>query len=213
MSFTLPDLPYTYDSLEPYIDGVTMSIHHQKHHGGYVAKLNKALETRPELESKRLVDLLSQLDGLPIDVVRAVRNNGGGHYNHSIFWRCLSPGTKKNLPSELEADLKRHFGSLQSFKERFKENALGLFGSGWTWLCRDENDTLQVVNTPNQDTPLSNRMVPILGIDVWEHAYYLKYQNRRADYVDAFWNVVNWSQVQKNLVESREHLFAGHRNI
>jgi Fe-Mn family superoxide dismutase len=203
MSYELPDLPYAYDALEPYIDAKTMEIHHQKHHGGYVQKLNKALESQPKLQKHSLVDLLADLSSLPDSVRTAVRNNGGGHFNHTLFWKMMTKADAREAPAgQLERALESGFGSVGDFKRKFSEAALGHFGSGWAWLAVREGK-LEIVTTPNQDSPVVDGYKPILGIDVWEHAYYLKYQNRRKDYVEAWWNVVNWKQVATNLERAR----------
>ena len=205
MHFTLPELPYDYDELEPYIDATTMTIHHDKHHGGYVAKLNSALEQTPSHHDMPLTELLQNLDELPKSVLAAIKNNGGGHYNHSLFWRIIAPDGGGTAPDALETELSRDFQSFELFKKTFAASAMSLFGSGWTWLCNDINNRLVIINTANQDTPLTKNLVPILCIDLWEHAYYLNYQNRRASYIDAFWNVVHWEQVLRNLEETRKH--------
>ncbi|GGM31440.1 superoxide dismutase [Mn] [Paraliobacillus quinghaiensis] len=194
--FELPELPYAYDALEPHIDKETMNIHHTKHHNTYVTKLNAALEGHADLQNKSLEELLSDLDSLPESVRTAVRNNGGGHANHSLFWTLLSPNGGGEPTGELASAIKDSFGSLDDFKEKFKAAATGRFGSGWAWLIVD-NGNLVITSTPNQDTPVMEGKKPILGLDVWEHAYYLKYQNKRPDYVAAFWNVVNWDEVAK----------------
>jgi Fe-Mn family superoxide dismutase len=198
MAFELPALPYSKDALEPHIDSQTMDIHHGKHHQTYVSKLNDAIQGKPELEKKSLEQLLSDLSAVPEDIRTAVRNNGGGHYNHSLFWKILGPG-KGGAPSGKVADaIKGAFGSFDSFKEKFTQAALTRFGSGWAWLVLD-GGKLAVMSTPNQDSPIMEKKTPVLGLDVWEHAYYLKYQNRRPDYVAAFWNVVNWDEVARAL--------------
>jgi len=199
MTHKLPDLPYDYNALEPYIDAKTMSIHHGKHHQGYVNNLNTALEKYPDLQNEALVELLADLDTIPADIRTAVRNNGGGHANHSLFWRCMSPQGGGEPKGNLAEAINKSFGSFGNFKEQFTKAAATRFGSGWAWLCVDGNDKLIVTSTPNQDNPISEGLVPILGLDVWEHAYYLNYQNRRPDYIAAWWNVVNWDEVAKNL--------------
>lgn len=196
--FTLPKLPYAYDALEPYIDAQTMTIHHQKHHKTYVDKLNEAINKYPELKTKSLEELLTNLDSLPEDIRMTVRNNGGGHYNHSFFWTIMGKGKGSEPKGKLKADIDKTFGSFSNFKGVFKEAALNQFGSGWAWLIKDKDGALKVISTPNQDNPIMQGIQPILGIDVWEHAYYLKYQNNRGGYIDAWWNVVNWSEVEKN---------------
>ena len=194
MPFELPKLPYAFDALEPHIDARTMEIHHGKHHAAYVANLNKALEGAPELQGRALVDLLGDLNGLPEKIRTAVRNNGGGHFNHSLFWRVMKAGGG-GLPSgELGQAIDSTFGSFDKFKELFGNAAATRFGSGWAWLYV-EKGRLLVGSTPNQDSPVMDGAKPILGLDVWEHAYYLNYQNRRPDYITAFWNVVDWDAV------------------
>jgi Fe-Mn family superoxide dismutase len=197
MAFTLPDLPYDYSALEPHIDEMTMRIHHDKHHNGYVTNLNKALESAPALQNKSVDDLLKDLSKVPENIRTAVQNNGGGHYNHSMFWTIMGPKAGGEPSGELADALKAAFGDFASFKEKFNAAATGRFGSGWAWLVLDQGSKLAVVSTANQDNPLSSGQKPIMGIDVWEHAYYLKYQNRRADYISAWWNVVNWTEVTK----------------
>ena len=194
--FELPKLPYSYEALEPYIDARTMEIHHTKHHQGYVNKLNKALEKYPELQKKELKFLLSNLDSLPDEIRTAVRNNGGGHFNHSLFWQIMT-SDKKQMPEELKQALIKEFGSVDNFKKEFSKAALTRFGSGWAWLVLS-NGKLKVYSTPNQDNPVMIGETPIMGLDVWEHAYYLKYQNRRAEYIENWWNVVNWEEVYEN---------------
>ncbi|WP_138415775.1 superoxide dismutase SodA [Aquibacillus sediminis] len=194
--FELPELPYAYDALEPHIDKETMNIHHTKHHNTYVAKLNGALEGQSDLEGKSLDELLSDLNSVPESIRTAVRNNGGGHANHSLFWTILSPNGGGEPSGELATKLNDKFGSFDKFKEEFAAAAAGRFGSGWAWLIVN-NGELEITSTPNQDTPIMDGKTPILGLDVWEHAYYLKYQNKRPDYIAAFWNVVNWDEVAK----------------
>jgi Fe-Mn family superoxide dismutase len=193
MAFSVPDLPYAYDALEPHIDEETMRIHHDKHHQAYVDKANEALEGT-EWADREVEDVLRNLSSLPGDKQTAVRNNGGGHCNHSLFWQMLSPDGGGEPEGDLAAAIEETFGSFDSFKGEFKKAGITRFGSGWAWLVSDSSG-LAVVSTPNQDSPISDGSVPLLGCDVWEHAYYLKYQNRRPDYIDAFWNVVNWSYV------------------
>jgi Fe-Mn family superoxide dismutase len=194
MAFTLPALPYAYDALEPHIDARTMEIHHTKHHQAYVNNLNAAIEKAPELQGKSLDDLMRGINSVPEAVRTAVRNNGGGHWNHSMFWELMSPG-KGGEPSGGLADaIKQSFGDFNKFKEQFAAAAAGRFGSGWAWLVND-GGKLSITSTPNQDNPLMDGRRAILGLDVWEHAYYLKYQNRRPEYVTAWWNVVNWDAV------------------
>lgn len=194
MAFELPELPYAYDALEPHIDKETMNIHHTKHHNTYVTKLNDAVAGKADLESKSVEDLVANLDAVPEDIRTAVRNNGGGHANHSFFWKTLSPDGGGAPTGELADAISAEFGSFDTFKEKFAAAAAGRFGSGWAWLVLN-NGKLEITSTPNQDSPLSEGKTPILGLDVWEHAYYLKYQNKRPDYISAFWNVVNWSAV------------------
>jgi len=198
MAHELPQLPYAYDALEPHIDARTMEIHYRKHHGGYVDKLNAALKDHGDLQSHTLADLLIDLSNLPEPIRSAVRNNGGGHANHSLFWTVMTPDATAGPTGELEKALRSSFGSVDEFRSRFHSAALDRFGSGWAWLAVKDGK-LVVTSTPNQDSPIMNGLRPILGLDVWEHAYYLKYQNRRADYIQAWWNVVNWNQVAENL--------------
>ena len=200
MAFELPELEYAYDALEPTIDKETMEIHHSKHHNTYVTNLNKAVEGT-DLEGKSLEELVKEVDSLPEDVKTAVRNNGGGHYNHSLFWQLLTP-EQKDIPAELKEAIEEKFGSLDSFKEKFEAAAAGRFGSGWAWLVVG-NDGLEITSTPNQDNPLSEGNTPVFGVDVWEHAYYLKYQNRRPEYLGAIWNVVNWEKVNELYQEAK----------
>ncbi|SET63013.1 superoxide dismutase, Fe-Mn family [Salinibacillus kushneri] len=195
-NFELPELPYAYDALEPHIDKETMNIHHTKHHNTYVTKLNGALEGHADLQDKSLEDLLGNLDAVPENIRTAVRNNGGGHANHSLFWTVLSPNGGGEPKGEVAEKINAKFGSFDKFKEEFKAAATGRFGSGWAWLVVNNGD-VEITSTPNQDTPLMEGKTPILGLDVWEHAYYLKYQNKRPDYIAAFWNVVNWDEVEK----------------
>ncbi|MBM7552270.1 superoxide dismutase [Thalassobacillus pellis] len=201
-NFELPELPYAYDALEPHIDKETMNIHHTKHHNTYVTKLNNALEGQKDLESKSLDDLLANLDAVPENIRTAVRNNGGGHANHSLFWTIMSPNGGGEPSGDLANAINEKFGSFESFKEEFGKTATGRFGSGWAWLVVN-NGNLELIDTLNQDSPLMEGKTPILGLDVWEHAYYLKYQNKRPDYVSAFWNVVNWEEVSKRYQEAK----------
>jgi Fe-Mn family superoxide dismutase len=194
MAFELPALSYGYEALEPHIDKETMNIHHTKHHGGYVSKLNAALEGHPDWASKDIETILANLNDLPEGVRTAVRNNGGGHANHTLFWTIMSPNGGGEPSGSLAQAINSEFGNVTTFKEQFAAAATGRFGSGWAWLVVD-NGKLSIMSTPNQDSPLSQGLTPILGLDVWEHAYYLKYQNRRADYISAWWNVVNWTGV------------------
>lgn len=195
--FELPELPYAYDALEPSIDKETMNIHHTKHHNTYVTKLNDALEGHEDLQNKSVDELVRDLNEVPESIRTAVRNNGGGHANHSFFWKTLSPNGGGEPTGELADKINSKFGSFDKFKEDFAAAAAGRFGSGWAWLVLD-NGELEITSTPNQDSPLTDGKTPLLGLDVWEHAYYLKYQNRRPEYISAFWNVVNWDQVTNN---------------
>ena len=199
MAYSVPDLPYDYDALEPHIDEATMRVHHDKHHQAYVDKANEALDGT-EWADHDVEDVLRNLSALPGDKQAAVRNNAGGHYNHTLFWQMLSPDGGGEPSGDLASALDETFGSFDSFKEEFKKAGIARFGSGWAWLVRDGSG-LAVVSTPNQDSPVSDGSNPLLGCDVWEHAYYLKYQNKRPDYIDAFWNVVNWDYVSKRFSE------------
>ena len=201
MAFKLPDLPYSFDALEPVIDAKTMEVHHDKHHATYVNNLNKAVENYPEWASKSIEDLMIHLKEVPEEIRTAVRNNGGGHYNHSLFWKMMAPVGTTELKGALLDKINESFGSFDEFKKQFAVAATGRFGSGWAWLVVD-GDKLAVVSSANQDCPLSEGKKPILCLDVWEHAYYLKYQNRRADYVDNFFQVVNWDYVSELLAEA-----------
>jgi len=203
MYITLPDLPYDFNALEPHIDALTMEIHHDKHHGGYVNKLNAALEKAPALQGKSIEDILLSLEDAPEEVRTAICNNGGGHYNHSLFWKILSPTGGGKPSGTLLSMIENSFDSFEGFKERFTNIATALFGSGWTWLVVDDSQKLTISTSPNQDNPAMCGQIPILGIDLWEHAYYLKYQNRRPEYIAAFWNVIKWDQVAKNLENVR----------
>jgi superoxide dismutase, Fe-Mn family len=196
VAYSLPELPYAYDALEPHIDAQTMEIHHTKHHQAYINKVNEAIAGKPDLESKTIEDLMRGLASVPEDIRGVVRNNGGGHANHSLFWTILSPNGGGTPSGQLGDAIKAKFGSFDKFKTEFGNAGATRFGSGWAWLSVG-NGTLVLESTPNQDTPLSEGRTPILGLDVWEHAYYLKYQNRRPDYIAAFWNVVNWDEVSK----------------
>jgi len=197
MAHQLPKLPYDYNALEPYIDAQTMEIHHGKHHQAYVNNLNAALEKHPELFEKTIEELIADLSSVPEDIRTAVRNNGGGHLNHSLFWTVLGSGGAEPA-GELAAAITRDFGSFEAMKEKLSAAGATRFGSGWSWLSVNQDKKLVVESTPNQDSPLSDGRIPIFGIDVWEHAYYLKYQNRRPDYLAAIWKVVNWEQVAQN---------------
>ncbi|MEJ2485938.1 MAG: superoxide dismutase [Anaerolineales bacterium] len=197
MTFKLMELPYAYDALEPYIDARTMEIHHTKHHQGYTNNLNAALENYPDLQSKSARELLENLNTLPDAIRTAVRNNGGGYKNHNIFWKVMSPDGGGQPTGKLAEAVNAKFGGFDSFKEQFSKAAATRFGSGWAWLCKDQSGTLLVTSTANQDSPFTDGLTPILGLDVWEHAYYLNYQNRRGDYISAWWNVVNWDEVAR----------------
>ena len=201
MSFKLPELPYAYDALEPVIDQATMKFHHDKHHQTYVTNLNKAIEGT-NLESQSIESIIEDLEAVPESIRMAVRNNGGGHLNHTLFWGSLQAPKEDNQPTgDLAESIKRDFGSFDAFKEEFATAAKGQFGSGWAWLVKD-GDQLSVLATPNQDNPLSQGKAPLLGIDVWEHAYYLNYQNRRADYVQAFFEIINWDKIAERFHEA-----------
>jgi len=204
MPFELPKLNYEYTDLEPYIDTMTMEIHHSKHHAAYVNNLNKALEMHPELQSKTIEELLTSLASLPEAIKNAVRNNGGGHYNHSLFWTLLTPKSEYLETSQIANEINNTYGNLENFKMEFGKAAMSRFGSGWAWLLLDKNKNLTIVSTPNQDSPVAEGLVPLLALDVWEHAYYLMHQNRRADYINSFWNVVNWNQVEANYKKGLE---------
>lgn len=200
--FSLPDLPYAYNTLEPYIDERTMRIHHDKHHGVYVKNLNDALFGHEALLNMDIDELVSNLEKVPEEIKKAVRNNAGGHANHSLFWTVMAAAAGQTPKGELASAIVSAFGSFDNFKGKFTQAALGRFGSGWAWLVVS-NGGLEVTDTPNQDSPLTDGKTPILGLDVWEHAYYLKYQNRRADYVQAWWNVVNWSEVERRFGQAK----------
>lgn len=203
MSHSLPDLPYDFGALEPSIDARTMEIHHDKHHQGYVNKLNNALEGHSDLQQKSLEELLRDIDSVPQDIRTAVRNNGGGHANHSLFWPIMSPNGGGEPEGDLARAIQDKFGSFSDFKQKFNSTATGQFGSGWGWLVVDGSGDLDLYSTPNQDSPLMKGHTPIMGLDVWEHAYYLKYQNKRADYAEAWWNVLNWEQIGRNYTSAR----------
>ncbi len=203
MAFSLPDLPYAHDALEPHVDSRTMQIHHGKHHQGYTNKLNAALEGHADLEAKSIEALLRGIDSLPDAVKGAVRNNGGGYANHSLFWSVMSPNGGGAPSGDLGAAIDSAFGSYDDFKAKFAAAAGTRFGSGWAWLVVDGQGALKVYSTANQDSPFMKGDTPIMGLDVWEHAYYLNYQNRRPDYVAAFWNVVNWEQVAANYAAAK----------
>lgn len=192
--YSLPELGYGFDALDPYIDAKTMEIHHDKHHAAYVTKLNDALQKATDWQNKPIEELLKNIGDVPEDIRTPVQNNGGGHHNHSLFWETMKPGGGKDLPEAIA----KTFGSLEEFKAKFSEAAVGRFGSGWAWLAKD-GDKLVIYSTANQDSPLMEGKLPVLGLDVWEHAYYLKYQNRRPDYIEAWWNVVNWDVIAERL--------------
>ena len=200
MAYEVPDLPYDYDALEPHIDEATMKVHHDKHHQAYVDKANAALEGT-DWDGKPVEEVLADLSALPDDIRTAVRNNAGGHANHSMFWQIMGPDGGGEPDGDLGSAIDDAFGGFDAFKEELKNAGVGQFGSGWAWLVHDGSG-LAVVSTPNQDTPLSDGKTPLLGVDVWEHAYYLKYQNKRPDYIDAWWNVVNWDEVARRFSEA-----------
>lgn len=204
--YNLPELTYSYDALEPYIDKETMEIHYTKHHGAYVNNLNAALEKYPYLQKYSLLDLLSNLSALPADIRDSVRNNGGGHLNHSLWWEILKPNGSKEPVGELAKSINETFGSFDNFKELLNKAALSRFGSGWAWLVVDKFGRLHVISTPNQDSPYLEGFIPLMGIDVWEHSYYLKYQNRRADYLNAVWNVLNWNVIEQKYHEAKNKI-------
>jgi Fe-Mn family superoxide dismutase len=195
MAYTLPELPYAYDALEPYIDARTMEIHHTKHHQTYITNLNNALKDYPELQQKSVEDLIRDLNAVPEPIRTAVRNNGGGHANHSLFWTLMAPNAGGEPTGPVIDEINSAFGGFDGFKEKFEAAGMGRFGSGWAWLVAGADRKVSIVSTPNQDSPLMEGSQPILGCDVWEHAYYLHYQNRRADYLKAWWSVVNWNRV------------------
>jgi Fe-Mn family superoxide dismutase len=201
--YKLPDLPYSYNALEPYIDEETMRVHHDKHHQGYVNKLNSSLEGYEELADKPISELLANLSTLPEAVKSGVRKFGGGHFNHFLFWESMSPEGKEKPEGFLAEEIEKVFGSFEDFKMKFKETAAGVFGSGWAWLVVNSDGGLEIVKTGNQDNPISDKKVPILGVDVWEHAYYLKYKNERGSYLDAWWNVVDWEKVKERFEEAK----------
>ncbi|MDT2638904.1 superoxide dismutase [Enterococcus dongliensis] len=202
MAYTLPDLPYEYDALEPYIDVETMRLHHDKHHNTYVTNLNAAIEKHPELAEQTIEELVTHLNDVPEDIRTAVRNNGGGHANHSFFWKIMAPNAGGEPTGEIKTAIEETFGSFEKMKEEFKTAATGRFGSGWAWLVWN-NGKLEITSTANQDSPLTDGKTPIIGLDVWEHAYYLKYKNVRPDYIAAFWDVVNWEQANQNLAAAK----------
>ena len=195
--FTLPDLPYAYNALEPYIDEATMKIHHDKHHQAYLDKFNASLEKYPDFYKKSVEEILSNLNLVPENIRTAVRNMGGGYYHHNLFWEMMSPNGGGKSIGALAKAIDKEFGNFDTFKEQFTKEATGHFASGWTWLVKDKKGKLSIMSTANQDSPISIGFIPIIGIDTWEHAYYLKYQNRRAEFVDAWWNVANWEKANE----------------
>jgi Fe-Mn family superoxide dismutase len=200
---TQPPLPYPYEALEPYIDTQTMQIHHDKHHAAYVNNLNAALKDYPDLQAKSPVQLIKDIDAVPESIRTAVRNNGGGHVNHTFFWEIMTPGGAKQPAGDLLTAIQTSIGSVDDLKAKVNDAGVKRFGSGWSWVVTDGTGKLEVISTPNQDSPLMEGKTPILGVDVWEHAYYLKYQNRRPDYLTAWWNVLNWDKVAANLAASK----------
>lgn len=205
-TYILPKLPYEYDALEPYIDARTMEIHHTKHHNAYVNNLNAALEKHPEFFEMPLDRLLAEVNTLPQDIQAAVRNNGGGHFNHTMFWEIMGKERGEKPEGKLANAINGRFATFENFMQEFEKAAAARFGSGWAWLSVDEEGQLKIHSTANQDSPVMEGLTPILGLDVWEHAYYLNYQNRRPDYIRAFWNVVNWRQVEKNYRKAMENI-------
>jgi len=200
--YTLPELSYSYDSLEPYIDKETMEIHYSKHHQGYINNLNSSLEKYPEFQNLSLEEILRNIDKLPEEIRTFVRNNGGGHYNHCLFWQIMKPNGGGEPKGKLKEEIEKNFDSFEDFKKLFSETALKHFGSGWGWLVLTSDKKLKVYSLLNQDTPLMNGEIPLMGIDVWEHAYYLKYQNRRNEYIQNWWNVINWDKIEQDLLEN-----------
>jgi superoxide dismutase, Fe-Mn family len=206
MAFELPPLPYDYSALEPHIDAKTMQLHHDMHHGAYVKNTNAALEKHPPLQSKSVEELLRDLNAIPDDIRTAIRNNGGGHMNHSMYWKIMKPKGGGDPSGPIADAIKKTFGSFNDFKTRFNDAGTKVFGSGWVWLAgKPSSGEVQIVTTPNQDSPISQGLFPIMGNDVWEHAYYLKYNNRRAEYLQAWWNVVNWEEVNRRLESFKSH--------
>ncbi len=204
MAHELPALPYDYSALEPTIDAQTMKLHHDMHHGAYVKNLNAALEKYPNLQSKSAEELIRDLNAVPEDIRTAVRNNGGGHVNHTMFWKIMGPNAGSEPSGAIADAIKSAFGDFNAFKEKFNDAGLKQFGSGWAWLVRDKGGKLQIMSSPNQDNPMSQGFFPIMGNDVWEHAYYLKYQNRRGDYLKEWWNVLNWAEVNSRFQQSQK---------
>ena len=209
MPHKLPDLPYEKSALKPHIDTRTMAVHHDKHHQAYVNNLNKALEDYPELQNKTTLHLLSDLEALPEEIRLAVRNHGGGHANHSMFWNCMDPSDGGEPDGKLAKGIDEAFGSFSDFQDAFSKAAATLFGVGWTWLCVDGEGKLSIMTTPNQDNPILQGFIPLLGLDVWEHAYYLKYQNRRAEYISNFWDIINWDTVNTRFVNAMKGTWKG----
>ena len=203
MAYEVPPLPYDYSALEPYIDTQTMQLHHDKHHGAYVTNLNAALQNNSQLAALAIDDLVRRLNEVPENIRTAVRNNGGGHANHSMFWQIMTPNGGGEPGGELASAIQQAFGSFDAFKTAFNDAGVKRFGSGWTWMVLDQNGKLQVMSTANQDSPLTEGLYPVMGNDVWEHAYYLKYQNRRPEYLNAWWNVVNWNEIARRYTEGR----------
>lgn len=203
MSFEMIPLPYAYDALEPYIDARTVELHYSKHHTAYLNNLNAALEKHPELGSLTLERLLSDLNQVPEDIRTAVRNNGGGYYNHNIYWAIMGPNRGGEPEGSLGQAIRAAFGSFASFKEQLEKAGMGRFGSGWAWLSKRPDGSLVIHSTPNQDTPLAENLIPVIGVDVWEHAYYLKYQNRRAEYLSNWWNLVNWEEAERRYQQGK----------
>lgn len=199
--FTLPELPYEYDALAPYISSDIQHLHHTKHHATYVNNLNTALEKYPDWQTKSIEEIIVSLDSLPEDIKTIVRNNGGGHFNHSMFWQMMHPKGGGEPTGSLKDRIQSSFGDIQNFKKEFTQGAIKIFGSGWQWLVLD-GDSVKLMATPNQDSPLSQGKIPLLGLDVWEHAYYLQYYNKRPDYVEAWWNIVHWEEVSRRLDEA-----------
>lgn len=195
--YVLPELSYSYSSLEPYIDEETMKIHHNKHHQAYIDNLNAALKDYPEIAKKKLYNIIEDLDSVPEAIRTTVRNNGGGHLNHSMFWQLMVPKASKLPTDKIKKEIEKYFVSFDNFKKLFSDEAKKRFGSGWAWLCLDKHNKLIITSTANQDNPISVGLMPILGLDVWEHAYYLKYRNKRVDYIDSWWNIINWKFVEK----------------
>ncbi len=203
MSFQMHPLPYAYDALEPVIDAKTVELHYSKHHQTYLTNLNGALDKHPELSNLTIEDLLNDLNRVPEDIRTVVRNNGGGYYNHNIYWAIMGPKQGGEATGSLGEAIRSTFGSFQSFKEQIEKAGLGRFGSGWAWLSKKQDGSLVIHSTPNQDTPLAEGLFPVIGVDVWEHAYYLKYQNRRAEYLQNWWNVVNWGEAERRFSQGR----------